>query len=195
VLNQIFFPKPPRHPELSKSAGVACSHRGRLARGMRRLLRDTRATTTLELAALLPLLMLLIMGVVENGLVLFMQAQLDNATRDAARLTLTGQAQNGGTSFATQLCNEVGIFMTCGNLQYRIQTASSFGSLSATLAGSTGSYTHFTTYPTAVSGGNAGDYVLVQVVYTRTYLVPLVTKYFGSSTQILSTLAFENEPF
>ncbi len=180
-------------PEPSRAAVPARG--GRFARALRRLLRDTGAVTTVELAALVPLFMLLISGIVENGLVLFMQAQLDNATRDAARLTLTGQAQNGGTSFATQLCNEVGIFMSCGNLQYRIQTASSFGSLSATLAGSSGDYTNFSTYPTAVAGGTAGQYVLVQVVYSRSYLIPLVTKYFGSSTQILSSLAFENEPF
>jgi Flp pilus assembly protein TadG len=180
VLKRKFAPEPPR---------------GRFARALRRLLRDTGAVSTVEMAALLPLFMLLIAGIIENGLVLFMQAQLDNATRDAARLTMTGQAQQGGTSFATQLCNEVGIFMTCGNLQYRIQTAAKFASLSPTLAGSSTAYTNFSAYPTAVSGASAGAYTLVQVVYTRTYLIPIVTKYFGSSTQILSTQAFITEPY
>jgi Flp pilus assembly protein TadG len=163
----------------------------------RRLLRDRGAASATEFAAIAPVLMLLFFGVVENGLVLFMQSVLDNATRDAARLTMTGQAQGGGTSFATQLCNDISVLMRCSSLQYRIQTGSSFGSISPSISGSSSSLSGFTAYPSNVSGGSAGDYVLVQVVYTRSYLVPIVGAAFGNGNpaQLLATSAYQNEPY
>jgi Flp pilus assembly protein TadG len=167
---------------------------------LRRVFANTSGVTGIEFAMVGPIFLLLILGVLENGLTLWTQSVLDNATRDAARLTLTGQSQNGGTAFATQLCNEVSGFMKCSALQYRIQTGSTFAGISPTISGTGTTYSGFSAYPTAISGsslGNPGDDVLVQVVYTRTYIVPWVGHMMNASgsERIISTAAFENEPY
>lgn len=172
--------------------------RPRLLARLARLARNNRATTTVEFAIIGPIMLLLLLAVVENGMALFSQSVLDNATRDAARLSLTGQSQNGGTSFATQLCNEISGYLSCANLSYRIQTGSTFSSLSPNITTGTGGVlTGFSTYPSSVTGGNSGDFVLVQVVYKRNYIVPWVGKLLSANgaDQIITTAAFENEPF
>jgi Flp pilus assembly protein TadG len=175
------------------ASGDAKARVGVFAR-LRTLSRNESGVTGLEFAMIGPIFLLLILAVLENGLTLWTQSVLDNAVRDAARLSLTGQSQNGGTSFVTQLCNEVSGLMRCANLKYRIQTGATFASMSTTI---NSSLTGFSTYPTAVTGGTAGQDVLVQVVYTRTYIVPWVGKIMSSSdqTQLLSTAAFQNEPY
>src|SRR6185312_500799 len=50
-----------------------------------RLLRSRRGVTLIEFALVGPLFLLLAFAIVDNGLVLFMQTVLDNATREAAR--------------------------------------------------------------------------------------------------------------
>lgn len=163
---------------------------------LRRLARDTGASSTIEFAVIGPITLLLVLAVIENAMALFAQSILDNATRDAARLTLTGQAQNGGTSFATQLCNEISGYLKCSNISYRLQTSTKFGNLSPNIA--TGSPpTGFTAYPGSMTGGNAGDFVLIQVVYNRSFFIPWVGKLLAASgsDQIITTAAFENEPF
>jgi Flp pilus assembly protein TadG len=183
-----------KHGEVASSDAVA--PKGAMAR-LRTLFRDEGAVTGLEFAMIGPLFLLMILAVLENGLTLWTQSLLDNATRDAARLTLTGQSQNGGTAFATQLCNGVTGLMTCSSLQYRIQTGSSFAGMSPTLSGSGTTYTGFSAYPTAVTGGTAGQDVLVQVVYTRKYIVPWVGTMLSAtgSDKLLATAAFQNEPY
>lgn len=163
----------------------------------RRLGGDRRGTSALEFAIIGPLFLLLVLAILENALILWSQALLDNATRDAARLTLTGQSQNGGTTFANALCNGVSGLMSCSNLKYRVQTGSSFAGMSNSITYSNGNPVGFSSYPTAVSGGGPGSYVLVQVIYNRPFIVPWVGKLMSSNgkTPILATAAFENEPY
>ncbi len=185
-----------------KRGGVASSEapsRTRAVARLRGLLRDDGGVTGLEFAMIGPIFLLLILGVLENGLTLWTQSLLDNATRDASRLLQTGQAQSGGTSFATQLCNEVTGLMKCSSLQYRVQNGATFGGISSSITiGSGGSATGFSTYPTAVTGGTAGQDSLVQVIYTRAYIVPWVGKIMSGSgdyEQLFATAAFQVEPY
>ena len=182
----------PRQPERERDAAPAAAGRPHRVGLLRRLRHDRRGTTALEFAIIGPLFLLLIFAILENALILWSQAVLDNATRDAARLTLTGQSQSGGTSFPTALCQGISALMTCTSLQYRIQTGSSFGSMSSTVNTS-----KFSSYPTAISGGGPGSYVLVQVIYNRHFIIPWVGQLMSSNgvTQILATAAFENEPY
>jgi len=158
---------------------------------------DTRGATVVEFAIVGPIFLLLVLAIIENGLTLFSQSVLDNATRDAARLAMTGQIQLGGASFPTLLCNELSGIMPCANLQYRIQTGASFGSLSPTVTNSGGSLQGFQSYPAAPTAGTANQYVLVQVGYNRSYIIPWVGQYFNASGSalLMSTQAFENEPY
>jgi Flp pilus assembly protein TadG len=178
----------------SRSGAAAARSRATRRRG---LLRDTRGVTGLEFAMIAPIFLILILAVMENGLTLWQQSVLDNATRDASRLTLTGQSQNGGTSFATRLCNGISGLMSCTSLKYRIQTGSTFAGISPTISSS---LSGFSTYPTAITGsslGGPGDDVLVQVVYTRNYIIPWVGHMLSTSgsERLVATAAFQNEPY
>jgi Flp pilus assembly protein TadG len=162
-----------------------------------RMRRDQRGTSAIEFAIIGPLFLLLIFAILENAIILWSQAVLDNATRDAARLTLTGQSQSGGTAFQTALCNGISALMKCSNLQYRVQTGSSFAGMSPSITYNSGSAVGFSNYPASVNGGSPGSYVLVQVIYNRPFIVPWVGALMSSNgkTQILSTAVFENEPY
>lgn len=177
----------------SRGDSGAVTRKGVMAR-LRSLVRDNSGVTALEFAMIGPIFLLLILAVMENGLTLWSQSVLDNATRDAARLLQTGQAQSGGTSFPTKLCNEISGLMSCSSLKYRVQNASTFARISPTISGS---LTGFSTYPTAVTGGSAGQDTLVQVAYTRNFIVPWVGKLMsaGNSETLIATAAFQVEPY
>jgi Flp pilus assembly protein TadG len=169
-------------------------------RGLRHLVRDDSAVAALEFAMVAPIFLLLIMGVLENGLTLWQQSVLDNAARDAARLIQTGQQQGGGTTFVSRLCSEITGLMSCSSLQYRVQTGSTFAGISPSIStGSGGTATGFTAYPTAVAntGLTAGKDTVVQVIYTRTYIVPWLGQVMSGSKdyeQLVATAAFRIEP-
>lgn len=161
----------------------------------------TRAVVAVEYAIVAPVFLSLMLGIVDVGLLLASQAQLDSATNDAARLILTGQATSNGSAFGSQLCSEASSLMSCSGLTYRVQTGNSFAGLSASYTlGATGAPTGFSSYPASISAGNTGgsltnDFVLVQVAYQRPWLFTLLGTMMGHSTQLLiSTVAFENEP-
>jgi Flp pilus assembly protein TadG len=161
---------------------------------LRSFIRDDGGVSGLEFAMVGPIFLLLILAVMENGLTMWTQSVLDNATRDAARLLQTGQTQGGGTAFQTQLCNEVSGLMKCSSLKYRVQNGANFAGMTSTIpSGLTG----FSSYPTAVTGGTAGQDSLVQVVYTRNFIVPWVGKLMSASDSeiLVATAAFQVEPY
>lgn len=168
---------------------------------LRGLIRDDGGVTGLEFAMIGPIFLLMVLAVLENGFTLWTQSVLDNATRDASRLLQTGQSQSGGTSFVTQLCNEISGFMSCAQLQYRVQTGSTFAGITPTVTiGSGGTASGFSAYPTAVSTSSltAGADVLVQVIYKRNFLVPWVGKVMTGTNdyeELLATATFQVEPY
>jgi Flp pilus assembly protein TadG len=168
---------------------------------LRKLVSETRAVTAFEFALLAPVFAAVLLGIVDTGLLVTSQALLDTATRDAARLILTGQASSNGAAFGSQLCSEVSSLIDCSSLTYRVQTGDSFGDIPAsyTLNGN-GAPVGFSAYPAAISAGNSGgsltdDFVVVQVAYQRPWLFAMIAPMMGSSTELLlSTAVFENEP-
>jgi Flp pilus assembly protein TadG len=165
-----------------------------ISRLCRRLVRNQRGAALVEFAIVAPVFLLLLSGVIENGVVLFTQSLLDNATRDAARLIQTGQVQQGGgvSAFTTKLCNDVTGYIPCGSLQYNVQAGATFGSLNVTVTNNNGNM--------GTQGFNAGapsSDVAVQVAYNRPYIIPLVGQYMSvnGSTMLVSTVIFQNEPY
>ena len=66
--------------------------------------------------------MLVLLATFECGYMVFLQASLDNAARDAARLVRTGQAQatsDPRAAFQTQLWREIGTLIPCGAMLYQ----------------------------------------------------------------------------
>jgi len=188
-----------RHPSLRVVAGAARdrSWSGRRADARAAGPLGRRGATALEFAIVFPIFLLFLGMIMENGVLLFDQALLDNATNNAGRLIRTGQAQNGSgaTMFYNELCSDVTPVIACSALQYNVQSAANpgFASLNATVsAGSNGNLT-----TTSFTPGGPGDDVLVQVAYKRAFIFPLVGKSVSTTGMglVFSTTAFQNEKY
>ena len=154
--------------------------------------------TLVEFALVGPLFLLLAFAIVDNGLVLFMQTVLDNATREAARQIEIGKVQNSGDTtgsglFKTTLCNNLGGLIPCNGLQWFVQS-STVGFSSLTPAGSTPSGNLGST---GFTPGTQKSYVLVQVGYAQPYIIPALARISSATGNLLlvSTVAQQNENY
>lgn len=157
-------------------------------RGMlKELRRSTRGATALELALVSPFLILILLMIVENGLMMFAQSVLDAATVEAARQIEIGNITNS-SDFRTAICNYTSTLFTCANLQFYVASSSlAFPAVAYPLRNGTFLLPVFAT-------GQGGYYVVAEVAYNRAYVSPwLIT--LGTSWTLLSTAAFQNEPF
>jgi len=131
--------------------------------------------------------LLLVCMTLELGLVLFTQSVMDNALRDAARLVRTDQASSKNT-FVTAVCKEVGtaLVKSCStSLQYYVASASSFSALHP----KTG------TLPNTYTAGSSGSDMLAQIAYKRPTILPWASKFLSNTDLLISTVAFQNEPY
>jgi Flp pilus assembly protein TadG len=161
-----------------------------------------RGNATIEFGLIGTAYVMMILGALEMGYMLFIQSVLDNASRDAARLIRTGQAQtasNPQTTFQNLLCGDVSWLITCSSIYYQ---STAFWTWSETNTG-------LQTAPTRDSNGNIvstgfdagspGEIVLVQVFYNYSFFTPWIGSLLGaglSNTAYLSsTVIFQNEPF
>lgn len=172
---------------------------GRLRRWLAAI--DASGAAAVEFAIVGSTFMMMLLACFEFGFMLFVQSTLDNASRDAARLIRTGQAQtasNPTSSFQTLLCNEVGSLIGCGNIIYQAQVFNDWAS----------AQTSITTPPTRDSNGNyvsAGfspgtqsQIVVVTVTYNYPFFTPWIASLVGGSTNsalLMSTVVFQNEPY
>lgn len=147
-----------------------------------------RGTTALEFALVGPVLLLLVFMIIENGLMLFAQAILDNATRTASRQIMIN-AVTTSTDFRAAMCSNMSTFLDCTALQFYV-TSSSSGFPSAVMPSSTGVFGS-----SSFSTGSGGYFVLVEVAYDRSFITPWITRVGGTGWTLLSTQAFQNEPF
>ncbi len=165
-----------------------------------RFLMSRCGATMVEFALVGPLFLLLTFAIVDNGLVLFEQTILDNATREAARQIRIGKVQLSGDTdgtglFKTTLCNNLGGFIPCGSLQWNVQSVNSagaFSSITATTANGSGQMSS-----TGFTPGTAQYFVLVQVGYTQRYIMPFLNKMAGATGNLLllSNVAFQSEHY
>jgi Flp pilus assembly protein TadG len=188
----------------SRKAGrdFPCANAGchrRLARSvghfLRRFWRGERGSAIVEFAFVAPVFLLLLCMIIENGLMLYSQSVLDNATRDGARLIEVGKVQNSGSStlFTDKVCNGVKGLIPCANLQYRVQSSGAFSSMNpAVTVNGSGNMQN-----TGFSFGTQNQFVLVQVGYKRSYFIPWVGKIVSANNNALlvSTIALQNEPY
>lgn len=168
------------------------SDRGERSGLIGRFLRSRCGVTVIEFALVGPLFLLLTFAIVDNGLVLFMQTVLDNATRVAARQIEIGQVTTS-SAFQTSLCNNLGGFIPCNSLQWYVQSSNA-GFSSLTPAGSNPSGNLATT---GFTPGSGKSYVLVQVGYAQPYIIPALAQISASTGNLLllSTVAQQNENF
>lgn len=135
-----------------------------------------------------PVLLLLVVMILENGLMLFAQAVLDNATTTAARQIQIG-AVTTNAAFRSAVCANMSTFLNCANLQFYVASSSNAFPAVA-MPSSNGSF-----FASSFSTGNGDDYVLVEVAYDRAYVSPWLISLDSNGWVLLSTQAFQNEPF
>ena len=144
----------------------------------------------------------LMFAIIETCFIFFAGQTLENATADASRLILTGQAQTQGfsqTQFKQAVCARVFAMFDCQNkLIVDVRTSASFGSTDMTKPiNAQGNLQNNQVY----QPGNAGDIVVVRVMYAWPVYVSLLgvstslSDMAGSTRLLLATAAFRNEPY
>jgi len=148
----------------------------------------------------LPFLMVL-MTIIQSALVLLAGQVLQTAATSAARLVLTGQAQNANytsSQFKSTVCASLTVMFNCSsNLYVDVESFSSFTSIS--LPAATNSNGTLNTAGFNFSPGNPGDIVVVRLIYQWPIIasglaVGLVNSANNTNT-LIATVAFRNEPY
>ena len=175
----------------------------RLLSSLRRFLNflDQRGATSVEFGIVGAMYMLVLLAAFECGYMVFLQASLDNAARDAARLIRTGQAQSTSdpqAAFQTQLCSEIGTLIPCGAMLYQSQTYSNWSQADAGANASPARDGSGNLVSHGFSIGTADQIVVVQVTYNYPFFTPLIGNVLGNGTNsafLMSTVVFQNEHF
>jgi Flp pilus assembly protein TadG len=164
-----------------------------------RLLRCRSGAAGAEFAiVIVPFLGLLFFSL-NIGLVFLAQQTLQTATSQAARLIMTGQAQQQGLTagdFQQAVCTNATSLFTCSGITVNVRTFSSFTNVAMLNPVSNGAVD-----PTKMgyTPGNPGDIVVVQAFYQWPLFATLFGYNFsnlsGGLDLLVATAAFRNEPY
>jgi Flp pilus assembly protein TadG len=170
-----------------------CRQDARRAGPLRRFRGDEAGATAVEFAIVALPFFTLMFAIIETAIVFFAGQALETATADAARLIMTGQAQQQSFSqaqFRQQICDNMRAMLDCETLKVDVRTYAAFaGSAPRPDDDEEPQY----------APGVGGDIVVVRASYEW----PLVTSLVGLSLAdrpdgkrlIAATAAFRNEPF
>jgi Flp pilus assembly protein TadG len=162
---------------------------------------EDRGVVALEYAFAFPLFFAMFFGTFQFGMVFATQSLLDNATRNAARLmrigTLTSTPSTYTSALVASVCNDLTLssFTLVPNCSGTIQVyvaAASAGTPSGVgfTALNVASITNGVMTSTKASLLPKYD-VLLQIAYKTTWYAAL----FSGTTVIMSTIAFQTEPY
>lgn len=180
----------------------------------KRLLRDDEGVTALEFALIAPVLLLMLMGIIEFSMVMFVSSVLEGATNVSSRYGKTGYVAAGSTR-QQQIIDQINS-RTGGLLDPQLITVTTtvypaFNSVSQpepyTDSNHNGVYNVGEPY-TDVNGnsqwdsdmgaaglGNANDVVVYTASYPWKIYTPLMTQFLGSTFTIASRTVVKNEPY
>ena len=168
-------------------------------RRLRRFFGRDNGSVGMEFAFVVMPFLLLLMGVIEVGLAMFVSTQLQGATAEAARQIRTGNIQAGEDpedAFRDLLCDGLVAAVACDErLVMDVRAYDSFGEVvfpSFYDAGGQAEGNEF-------SAGGAGQTVLVRVAYNWTIVTPFLATFLandGDDGRIMNAATvFRNEPF
>lgn len=174
----------------------------------RDFVRCRKAATTVEFAFVATPFIALLVAILQTILVFFAQRVLDEVTEEASRYIMTGQAQTGGvtkTGFANYLCTSantsslVGALFTCSNIMINVQNYAAFSSANTSTPTLTYNSNGTVSNNWSYNAGNAGDIVVVQVMYQWPVVLGPLTFNLGNLSNgnrlLISTAVFKNEPY
>jgi Flp pilus assembly protein TadG len=165
-------------------------------------LRHEGATTAVEFGMVVLPFFMVLMVMINSALLLLAGQVLQTAATSAARLVLTGQAQNANytsSQFKSTVCASLTAMFNCtSNLYIDIESFSSFTSIS--LPAATNSNGTLNTAGYNYSPGNPGDIVVVRLIYQWPIIASgLVGNIFNpvapNNSTLIATVAFRNEPY
>jgi Flp pilus assembly protein TadG len=137
--------------------------------------------------------------VLNTGLVFFAQQSLQTATTQAARLIMTGQAQQKGMTaaqFQQAVCANTSSLFDCSGIYVNVQTFTSFSSVTMLNPVQNGKFSQGTM---GFSAGGSGDIEVIQVFYQWPLYGTLLGFDFsnmsGGMDLLVATAAFRNEPY
>lgn len=160
-----------------------------LMSSLRRVFRNCSGAAAVEFAIIAPIFLMLMCGIIENGLILLTQSTLDNATRDAARTLMLGSASQA--TFLQVLNSETSGLVPTGNLNYNVQSGTTFAGLNGSVTtDKNGNMVN------AFSSGGSHQAILVRVSYNRPFILPSLASLIGLKSELLmSTVALKSEPY
>jgi Flp pilus assembly protein TadG len=189
---------PSGESSMSSPAASTASFRNLL----RRFRANRRGSAALEFALVAPVFFALLFAIIETAIMFFASQLLETYTQEAARLVMTGQAQNGTyntqalflSNFQTKVCSN--ILFNCSNISIDVKNYSSFGSIVITNPITGGNFDPSTlTY----CPGNAGAIVVVRLFYQWPLFVTglgyNIANLSGHLRLLAGIAAFQNEPF
>jgi Flp pilus assembly protein TadG len=168
---------------------------------------DSKGATAVEFALVATPFLAIMAALIQTFLVFFAQAVLENAVRQSSRQILTGQVQTQDASlsqtaaiaaFHQTVCNSAAVLFTCTGLMVDVQVANNWSSANTGMPILTYDSNGNVTNTWQFNPGNAGDIVVVRVMY-------LWPNFFGTvafnmanqpngSREIMASAAFQNEP-
>lgn len=191
-------------------------HVARALTALRRLLRDEQGGSAIEFAFVAPMIALLIGGILDVAMVLFVDSALEGGIRDASRFGITGFAPTA-VSRETQIVNIIngrlmGLYIINGN-DVTEKVYANFTNIGQPepYVDTNGNGRYDLGEPfTDVNGngrwdqdmaasgaGGAGQVVVYQVTVNWHPLTPLLLPFLGGNTTIplVAAMAVRNEPF
>jgi Flp pilus assembly protein TadG len=178
----------------------------RYARHFSRFGRARHGATAVEFALIAPAFIALMVALLQTMVVLFAQQALQAGAMEAARLFLTGQAQNSNSGagltssqLLSQICPMMQPLINCTSLNVNVASYTSFSSASTTPPTLTfngaGQITNTFTY----TPGTPGQVMVIELIYPMSAVSgPLgftLANLPNGMTEIVGVSAFKVEPY
>lgn len=157
--------------------------------------RGQRGSLAVEFALLAPGFLILLLGIIESGAMLFNSIIMEGAAQEAARQVRTGAVQNSvdpETAFKTLLCDNLYGVMSCNDITYLVESFPSFNASQMDNMFDANGDLRAATY----ADTEPGDVVIVRVASNWSFVTPLIGYAYGADKmRLVSTVVFRNEPF
>jgi Flp pilus assembly protein TadG len=171
-------------------------------RSCKRYVACNNGAAAVEFAIIAAPFIALLVAIVQTALVFFASRVLDETTEQASRYIFTGQAQTAGmtqSQFATYVCQKTSTLFSCNNFMINVQNYNSFAAANTSTPTLTFDSSGAVTNQWTWSPGNAGDIVIVQVMYQWPVMLgPLgfnLANLSNGNRLLVSTVAFKTEPY
>ena len=167
-----------------------------------------KGATAVEFALVAAPFFALLIALLQTAVVFFAGRVLDEATEEASRYIMTGQAQTGNLSqsgFENYFCTSsntaglVSALFNCSNLMINVESYSDFASANTATPTLTFAPNGTVSNTWNYSPGSPGDIVVVQVMYQWPLVLgPLgfnLANLSNGDRLLVSTAVFKNEPY